>query len=151
MSSTSADIVASELQQGNTTGCVFCGSNKGRLKTVAASFAVALTGGQKWFLTKGISLHTWEQWPSLRQDQGITLNPPDRCHLHARAQSNRDAEMVIRERGWKEEQRKTGRCQFEITCKALLSAVLRSESTYGAVSCKFSSSAHGIAFQLIAF
>ena len=26
-----------------------------------------------------------KQWPSLRQDQGITLNPLDRCHMHARA------------------------------------------------------------------
>lgn len=26
-----------------------------------------------------------ERWPSLWQDQGITLNPPDRCHMHARA------------------------------------------------------------------
>lgn len=28
-----------------------------------------------------------EQWPSLQPDQGITLNPPDTCHEHARAEN----------------------------------------------------------------
>lgn len=36
-----------------------------------------------------VSRRVLMQWPSLWRDQGITLNPPDRCHMHVCAQIRR--------------------------------------------------------------
>ena len=51
--------------------------------------------------TLGISLRAWSCGLVLRQDQGITLNPPDRCHMHARA--HKYTQKQKKNGGWEKE------------------------------------------------
>lgn len=57
-----------------------------RKNPVVALFPVALNDMRRDAVSHTGQLTAYmKQWPSLWQDQGITLNPPDRCHMHARA------------------------------------------------------------------
>lgn len=127
-----------------------------RKNPVVALFPVAMndTRREMRFLVQGISLCNMEQWPSLRQDQGITLNPPDRCHMHARAHKLPEKQKWWR--GSKKGRKKTKKTPHTFThtklsaLLILLHQCLCAECTYGAVSCKVSNYAHGILFCMIA-
>lgn len=95
-----------------------------------------------------------KQWPSLWQDQGITLNPPDRCHMHARAHK-----YTRKQKWW---QRGGSKTEGDINLKKKKPTLSRTQSSghclyccrthilYSAVSCKVSNYAQGILFHPIA-
>ena len=64
-----------------------------------ALFLVALNDalGNAFSLTGNLTAYM-ERWPSLRRDQGITRNPPDRCHMHARAHKHTEKQTWLGER-----------------------------------------------------
>lgn len=141
--------------KGKDDSLLFLGQTRvSRKNPVVALFPVALNDTRRDAVSRTGHLTAYmERWPSLRRDQGITLNPPDRCHMHARAHKH-----TLRNKNGGKRERRRGRGSKKSTfTHAKLSAALVllhqhfcAECTYGVVSCKVSNYAHGILFHLIA-
>lgn len=105
-----------QAARGRKTACWFWGKRGSAERTLLLNCFLSpwMTCGGTQFLAQGISLRTAKQWPSLRQDQGITLNPPDRCHMHARAHKYTEKQKWWRGRERRRERgSESGRCEFE--------------------------------------
>lgn len=117
-----------QTAKGRITACWFWGQTRvNRENPVAALFPVILVSDT---CSDAVS-HTghltayMEQWPSLRQDQGITLNPLDRCHMHARAYKHSEKlnwwrEWVVDRRGICDSHTRHAQCTTFIVTPALV-------------------------------
>lgn len=100
--------------RGKTTACWFWGKRGSAERTLLLHcFPAAWTTQWRDAVSRTGHLTAYmERWPSLRRDQGITLNPPDRCHMHARAHKHTEKQKWWRERGGERRGSKRGRYEF---------------------------------------
>lgn len=105
-----------------------------------------------WISRGATRCHYMERWPSLWQDQGITLNPPDRCHMHARAHKctgkrkwwqREEEEEEKKEGDINLKKKQTNTLQRLLHAKLGVAPVLYRQPNANSLSCKLSHDARG--------